>query len=50
MTSTPPTARLSRLTRLLAAVIIALTAFGITWLADRWLQHPAERISPLPAP
>jgi hypothetical protein len=50
MTSRPPTERLSRPTRLLAAVLIALAAFGITCLADRWLQRPPERTSPSPEP
>jgi hypothetical protein len=37
MTATPPTQPLSATTRLLAAVIIALVALGITCLADRWI-------------
>jgi hypothetical protein len=46
MASTPPTQPLSRTTRLLAALIIALAAFGITWLAVRWLD--IELHLPLP--
>lgn len=37
MTATPPTEGVSRSTRLVAAVVIALVALGITWLADCWI-------------
>jgi hypothetical protein len=50
MTSRPPTEPLSRATRLLAAAIIAIAALGITFMADRWLQHGPERASPQPPP
>jgi len=48
MTSRPPTEPLTRTTRLLAAVIIAIGALGITFLADRWLHHGPEFKLPLP--
>jgi hypothetical protein len=49
MTATPPTQPLSATTRLLAAVIIALAALGITCLADRWIQDDSGVIIvPLP--
>lgn len=48
MPTTPPTEPLSHVTRLLAAVIIALVALGITWLADHWLQEdPGVVVVPL---
>jgi hypothetical protein len=39
MTSKPPTEPLSPATRLIAAVVIALVALGITSLVSRWLMH-----------
>ena len=39
MITRPPTEPLSRRTRLLAAVIIAIAALGITWLALLWLPQ-----------
>jgi hypothetical protein len=47
MTSRPPTEPLTRATRLLAAVIIALAALGITCMADRWLRHQADLTIPI---
>jgi len=41
MNPMPPREGISRTTRLLAAVIIAIVALGITWMADRWLR-PGE--------
>jgi hypothetical protein len=47
MTSLPPTQPVSQATRVLAAVIIALAALGITWLAHRWIrQSPAVLVPP----
>jgi len=49
MSPRPPTEGLSRATRLLAAVIIAIVALGITWMADRRLHsRPGPTIPLLP--
>jgi hypothetical protein len=45
MTSKPPTEPLSRTTRLIAAVLIALVALGITSLVARWLAQSPHRES-----
>ncbi len=46
MTSKPPSERISRTTRLFAAVIIAIVALGITWMADRRLNHEPDLTIP----
>jgi hypothetical protein len=48
MNHRPPTTGLSRATRLLAAIIIAITALGITWMAEQRLSPGPETSMPLP--
>ncbi len=48
MSHRPPTEGLSRATRLLAAVVIAIAALGITWMANRCMGSPPEPTIPLP--